>query len=70
MAAIERHYSLKEIAGLWGLSTDTIRRIFRNRPGVLKLNSPETRSKRGYLVLRIPESILQKAHAERCGRAA
>jgi hypothetical protein len=68
LAAIEKHYSVSEIAALWGLSDDTIRALFRNHPSVLKIDSPELvrRKKRGYCVLRIPESVVQKVHAERC----
>lgn len=71
MAALEKHYSVPEIATLWGLSEDTIRALFRNHPGVLKIASPELvrRKKRGYCVLRVPESVLQKVHAERCKSA-
>ncbi len=64
MAALERHFTVQEIAALWHLSEDSVRRIFRNVPGVLKLASPERRFKRGYVVLRIPESVLQRVHAE------
>lgn len=64
MAALERHYTPAEVAQLWNLSEDTIRRIFRDRPGVLRVGTGEQRHKRGYISLRIPESVLQKAHAE------
>jgi hypothetical protein len=64
MAALERHYSVAEVASLWNLSHDSIRRLFRDKPGVLKLDSPERLRKRGYCVLRIPESVVQKVHAE------
>jgi hypothetical protein len=64
MAALEKHYSVSEVASLWNLSEDSIRRIFRDKPGVLKLDSPERLRKRGYCVLRIPESVVQKVHAE------
>jgi hypothetical protein len=64
MAAFERHYSVAEVASLWNLSEDSIRRLFRDKPGVLKLDSPERLRKRGYCVLRIPESVVQKIHAE------
>jgi len=70
MAALERHYTVSEVATLWQLSEDTIRNIFRDVPGVLKLASPEKRFKRGYCVLRIPESILQQVHASMRGKAA
>jgi hypothetical protein len=70
MAALEKHFTVTELATLWQLSEDSIRRIFRDHPGVLKLSSPEKRFKRGYCVLRIPESIVQKVHADMRGRAA
>ena len=64
MAALEKHFTVTEVASLWQLSEDTIRKIFRDQPGVLKIGSEETRRKRGYIVLRIPETVLQKVHAE------
>ena len=33
--AIERHYTVAEVATMWSLSNDSIRRIFRRQPGVL-----------------------------------
>jgi len=60
--AFERHYCVSEVAELWGLSERTIRRIFNNEPGVFKWESGETRSKRSYRTLRIPESVVQRVH--------
>lgn len=60
--AFERHYCVNELAQLWGLSEKTIRRIFGNEPGVIKWESTETRFKRGYTTLRIPESVVQRVH--------
>jgi len=62
LAALERHYSVAEIATLWNISKDTVRALFRDDPSVLKLNSPEHRHKRGYCILRVPESTLQRVH--------
>jgi hypothetical protein len=70
MAALERHYSVAEVAALWQLSEDSIRKIFRDNPGVLKIGSAETRFKRAYLSIRIPESIVQKVHADLRGKVA
>ncbi len=70
MAALERHYTIPEIAKLWQLSDDKVREIFRHLPGVVKLGNPERRHKRGYITLRIPESVVQRVHAELRGRAA
>jgi AraC-like DNA-binding protein len=60
--AFERHYCVNEIAQMWGLSERTIRRIFTNEPGVFKWESGETRFKRGYTTLRVPESVVQRVH--------
>ena len=62
MAAIEKHYEVAEVAELWSLSVDTIRQIFRTVPGVLRVDRPRTRNKRGYLSMRIPESVMQRVH--------
>lgn len=64
MGAFEKHYTVTEIAELWHFSPDTVRARFRSRPGVLKIGTGETRHKRAYISLRIPESILQQVHAE------
>lgn len=64
MSALERHYTPKEIAELWQLSEDTVRKLFRDTPGVLKITQPARRFKRAYVSLRIPESVVQKRHAE------
>ena len=70
MAALERHYTIPEIAKLWQLSDDKVRQIFRDLPGVVKLGKPERRHKRGYITLRIPESVVLKVHADLRGKAA
>ena len=46
--ALERHYSVNEIAKSWGLSGNTIRRMFENEPGVIEWGSAESRFVRGY----------------------
>lgn len=58
-----RHFSPKEIADLWGLSVDCIRKIFENEPGVLVIgNSEPRRFKRSYTTLRIPQAIVERVH--------
>jgi len=60
--ALEKHYSVSELAQLWGLSEKSIRRIFFNEPGVVKWGHDESRFKRAYMTLRIPESVVQRVH--------
>jgi hypothetical protein len=60
---IERHFSASELAALWNLSLDTIRRIFENEPGVLVLGEARPkRHRRRYTTLRIPESVAARVH--------
>lgn len=59
---VERHYSPTELASAWGLSIETIRSIFRDEPGVLKIGKPRTKYRRGYFTLRIPEEVAERVH--------
>lgn len=61
---IARHYTPKEIAVAWGVHENTIRRLFADEVGVLKL-SLKKRGRREYVTLRIPPSVLQRVYAER-----
>jgi hypothetical protein len=63
--ALERHYSVAEIGKMWALSEKTVRRMFEDEDGVLHWGAPETRRKRGYQTLRIPESVLLRVHRKR-----
>jgi hypothetical protein len=58
----EKHLTPQELAEAWGVSTETIRFIFRDEPGVLKIGKPGTRSKRGYFTLRIPREVAERVH--------
>lgn len=60
--AVERHYSVQELAVLWNLSEKTIRRLFENEPGVIEIGSAEERFRRAYVTRRIPESVAQRVH--------
>jgi transcriptional regulator GlxA family with amidase domain len=62
--AAEKHYSVSELARLWGLSERTIRRMFENEPGVLCWGSSESRFRRGYKTLRVPETVMLRVHRQ------
>jgi response regulator of citrate/malate metabolism len=64
LIAIERHYSVQEIAEMWNISTSTVRRIFRGQDGVLEIGAEETRYGRPHRVMRIPESVLVRVHGK------
>jgi hypothetical protein len=57
----EKHYEPSELAELWGVSAETIRNIFRNEPGVLRIGEPSGK-KRKYILLRVPESVAERVH--------
>jgi hypothetical protein len=62
---LERHYTVAEVAEMWGLSETKVRHLFRDAPGVLqtKLRTLRPR-KRQHVGLRIPESVLIRVHGE------
>ena len=57
-----KHFSPTELAEAWGVSVETIRSIFREEPGVLKIGKTGTKYRRGYFTLRIPQEIAEKVH--------
>jgi hypothetical protein len=61
--AMERHYSPAEVAELWNLSPEEVRRIFREEAGVLVIGNPKPRyGRRRYMTLRIPQHVLDRVH--------
>lgn len=67
--AEEKHFSVPQVAELWGLSGEKVRRMFQDVPGVLKIGFPGILPgrKRPHVTLRIPASVLQRFHEDRSG---
>ena len=65
MSALQRHYTVQEVAEAWGLSEQTIYRLFDCEPGVLRITSGK--GKRTYTTVRIPEESLSRVHARLTG---
>jgi hypothetical protein len=62
-APLEPHFTLAQVAEAWGVSTDTVRRMFQDEPGVLVIEPAPTRySRRRYRTLRIPASVAERVH--------
>lgn len=57
-----RHYTVAEIAKLWELSRDLVRRIFINEPDVLVLGADPKAGRRRYRTLRIPGSVAARVY--------
>jgi hypothetical protein len=58
----DAYYSVGEIAQMWKLSRDSVRRIFSDEPGVLAISPRQRRGKRAYVTLRIPASVVERVH--------
>ena len=69
--AIEKHYTVSQVAELWSISEATVRRIFEDMPGVLKIAMPRLmrgRKQRARVKLSIPLSLVEVAHQQWAGR--
>jgi len=67
MAFAEPHFTIAQIAEMWQLSPDSVRRLFMNEPGVLVLGAEVTRrGTRRYTTLRIPKSVAERVHRRLC----
>jgi hypothetical protein len=58
VSADEKHFTPQQLANAWGVDVKTIRNIFRDEPGVLKIsNASKLRT-----TLRIPKEIAERVH--------
>jgi hypothetical protein len=55
----EKHYRISELAKLWGISRETVRQLFMNEPGVIKIKLGR---KKKNTVLSIPQSVAERVH--------
>jgi hypothetical protein len=61
--AEEKHHTPAEVAAMWALSVETVRRLFENEPDVMKMpNATGYTGRRRYKTLRIPVSVMQRVH--------
>jgi len=57
--AFEKHYLISELAKLWNISVETVRRAVLAEPDVMKLTGPS-----GKTSYRIPESVARRIHTK------
>ena len=60
-ATFERHFTVDQLAEVWGMSDDFVRRLFLHEPGVVVFYHHRP-GRRVYRTLRIPESVAQRVH--------
>jgi hypothetical protein len=65
VSAFGKIYTPKELAEIWQLSENSIRRLFQDEPGVFILGDSNPRGRRGYTTMRIPEAVALKVFRER-----
>ena len=61
----DKHFTPKELAEQWGLDQSTVRRMFRDEEGVLRIPHLRRSGKRDYVSLRIPASVAARVHERR-----
>jgi hypothetical protein len=55
----EKHYRIGDLAELWGLGRETIRKLVKDDPGVIKIQMGRERAHTFYSV---PESAARRIH--------
>ncbi len=58
----EPRFRISQVAKMIGLSPDATRDLFHNEAGVIRIDRPETRFKRGYLTIVVPESVPKRVY--------
>lgn len=61
----ERFLTPNEIAELWHVSVDTVRRVFEHEPDVFIVPHTSSPQKRRYRTIRIPDSVLVRVQKRR-----
>jgi hypothetical protein len=56
----ERHYTIAELAQMWSISYEAVRRLFDHEPGVFRMKSRGSLGRREYATVRIPESVARR----------
>jgi hypothetical protein len=59
--AFERHYRISELAELWQLGRETVRKLVCYEPGVIKIRLGRKKAHTSYSV---PESVARRIHTK------
>jgi hypothetical protein len=64
-----QQYTVSEIASLWKLSEESVRKLFQNESDVLIFGNQKPRfGRRRYLTLRIPAFVVERVYRRLSGR--
>lgn len=65
----EQYLTVAEVAEMLDVSSDTVRRVFADEPGVINIGPRNRGADRPYRILRIPRAVLERFLAERAVKA-
>ena len=57
--SFERHYRIGELARLWSLGRETVRKLVKDDPGVIKIRMGR---KKAHTIYSVPESAARRIH--------
>jgi hypothetical protein len=57
--AFEKHYRVGELARIWGLGRETVRKLVKDEPDVIKVRLGR---KKAHTVYSVPESVARRIH--------
>lgn len=57
---VEKHYRIAELAELWGLGRETIRKMLIDEPGVVKIRLGR---KKAHTTYTVPDSVARRIHS-------
>ena len=57
--AFEKHYRIWDLARLWGLGRETVRKLVKDDPGVIKIRMGR---KKAHTMYSVPESAAHRIH--------
>ena len=57
--SFEKHYRIGELAEMWGLGRETVRRLVKDDPSVIKVRMGRNKT---HTVYSIPESAARRIH--------
>lgn len=58
-SALEKHYRIAELATLWKLGRETVRKLVMEDPGVIKV---QLGKKKSHTLYSVPESAARRIH--------
>ncbi len=58
-SAFEKHYRIGELARIWGLGRETVRKLVKDEPGVVRVRLGH---KKAHTIYSVPESAALRIH--------